>query len=32
MINFAFGLALGYVAGVYVQYYITKTDKELNND
>jgi hypothetical protein len=32
MVNFAFGLAIGYVAGVYVQYYVIKLSKDLDND
>lgn len=31
MINFTFGLLSGYLAGMVVQYYITKIDKELKD-
>lgn len=31
MVNFTFGLLIGYFAGMVVQYYITKIDKELKN-
>jgi len=32
MINFAFGLGLGYILGIYIQYYVTKIDKEIKDD
>jgi hypothetical protein len=32
MINFAFGLGLGYVLGIYIQYYVTKMSKDNKND
>jgi len=32
MLNFVCGLGLGYVAGVYVQYYVTKLDKVIKNN
>lgn len=31
MINFAFGLLLGYLMGMIVQYYVTKLDKEIKD-
>lgn len=32
MVNFVFGLAIGYVAGVYVQYYVIKMSKKIENE
>jgi hypothetical protein len=32
MINFVFGLGLGYVLGIYIQYYVTKINKDIKND
>jgi hypothetical protein len=32
MVNFAFGLGIGYVLGIYVQYYVIKLSKDLEND
>jgi hypothetical protein len=32
MVNFAFGLAIGYVAGIYVQYYVIKMSKKIENE
>lgn len=31
MVNFAFGVLLGYFAGMAVQYYVTKIDKEIKD-
>lgn len=32
MVNFAFGLGIGYVLGIYVQDYVIKLKKDLEND
>lgn len=32
MVNFAWGLFLGYFMGIYVQYYITKLDKKIKDE
>jgi hypothetical protein len=32
MVNFAFGLGIGYVLGVYVQYYVVKLKEDLEHD
>jgi hypothetical protein len=32
MVNFTFGLLLGYMMGMAVQYYVSKVDKEIKDD
>lgn len=32
MVNFVFGLAIGYVLGIYVQHTVLKLSKDLEND
>ena len=32
MVSFVFGLAIGYVVGIYVQDYVTKFSKDVKNE